>query len=113
MTFLPSLLAALALVESAGDPQAVNGRAAGCLQITPVVLRDVARIYGVRYAPAARYSPAASRQIASLYLSHYARTVGSDPATLAAVWRAGPRGYRRAHARAYAERVCNLMEAQR
>lgn len=102
-----SLLAAMILVESGGDCEAIgdNGRSIGCLQITELCVRDVNRIYGTHYRwPDDCFNRHLSTRICDLYLSHY----GGENATdhkLARIWNGGPMGHTKSATRSYWSRV--------
>ena len=68
--------AAIAIVESKGNPRAVNGDAVGLLQIRPILVRDINRILKLRksskrYTLADRYNPQKSREMFEIYQSYY------------------------------------------
>ncbi len=72
---LDKLIPALIAVESAGRSDAIGdgGRAVGCLQIWPIMVRDVNRIAGTAYTLADRLDREKSIQMARIYLTHYAK----------------------------------------
>jgi soluble lytic murein transglycosylase-like protein len=68
--------AAIAQVESKGNPRAVNGDAVGLLQIRPILVRDINRILKLRksskrYTLNDRYNPQKSREMFEIYQSYY------------------------------------------
>ena len=68
--------AAIAIVESKGNPRAVNGDAVGLLQIRPILVRDINRILKLRksskrYTLNDRYNPQKSREMFEIYQSYY------------------------------------------
>ena len=68
--------AAIAQVESKGNPRAVNGDAVGLLQIRPILVRDINRILklrksGKRYTLNDRYNPQKSCEMLEIYESYY------------------------------------------
>ncbi len=99
---LDILIAALIIVESHGNPQAIGdgGRSVGCLQIQMCVIEDVNRVYGMHYTAMDRYSKTKSVEIAKLYLLHwgqrYTKKTGLSPSqeVLARIWNGGPRSER-------------------
>ena len=71
---IPTLIAALIIVESGGDPQAVgdNGLAIGVLQIHPVFVEDVNRIIGRDvYTLADRSNPELSIEMVKVWATYY------------------------------------------
>lgn len=107
------IVAILALLESSGNPKAVNGDAVGLLQIRPCVVVDVneARVKrGQEPLPmSARKCPVLSRVILSEYMRRY---VGPCPTVeqAAALWRCGPTGRRNPTAgqRRYIQRAVEM-----
>ena len=94
------LLDALSVVESNNNPKAGGdfGKAIGILQIWPVFVDDVNRILGKNvYTYKDRWCPVKSREMAKIYLSHYAtgRRLGRTPTfeDMAAMYCAGPNGW--------------------
>ena len=87
----PILLAVLAFLESSGDSTAVNGKAVGLYQITPILVQDVNRFAGTSYTPDDRYDPVKSAEMVVLYVKHY---LSDNPSVgeAAALWRCGPTG---------------------
>lgn len=70
------LMDAIIQVESNGNPRAVSGDQVGCMQIRPIMVRDINRILQKRgsvkrYTLRDRYSVAKSREMFVLYQSHY------------------------------------------
>ena len=90
------LLAAIAQVESSGDPNAVNKKenAVGLYQIRPIYLKDVNRILGYsKFKLADRYDPELSQQMVSAYLLHYGRNKSLE--AMARINNGGPKGYKK------------------
>jgi len=117
-----ALIAAIAMVESGGDPQAVGdgGRAIGILQVRKILIEDVNRVADTWYRwPQDARDPAKSRRIARLYLDYYcgrytARTGQAiTPDVAARIWNGGPRGYAFSCTADYGRRVAALYEANR
>lgn len=111
------VMPALIAVESSGNDKAIgdNGRGVGCLQIHPECIEDVNRIAGTRYTLADRLDREKSKEICSIYLTHYgkayARTTGKAPTaeTLARIWNGGPRGYAKSATIPYWRKVERTM----
>ena len=88
------LLAAIAQVESGGDPNAFNEResAAGLYQIRPIYLKDVNRLLGYqKYSLKDRYDPTKSECMVFIYLRHYGQNKSIEQ--MAAIHNSGPRGH--------------------
>ena len=104
------LLPALIAVESSGNDRAIgpNGET-GCLQITPILLRDIHRITGRRYSRSDTFNRQTSWQIATTYLNHYVNEKRlKRPPTMrdyAMVWRYGPNGWKRSGSDPYWRKV--------
>jgi len=100
---LASLIAALILVESGGNSNAVGdqGRAIGVLQVHRAVVTDVNRLYGTKYSHQQMANPVKARQVAALYLQYwgraYERQTGKRPSpeVLARIWNGGPTGWQK------------------
>ncbi len=80
-----SLIDALIMVESGGNPQAHNQaeNAIGVLQIRPVMVAEYNRITGQAVKHKAAWSPEFSRQMAFAILSHYANIIKMETGRLA------------------------------
>lgn len=105
--------AAVALVESGGDPCAIGdgGRAVGILQIHPIMVEDVNRIVGQqRYSLADRRDVRKSVEMFVVYCLHYWPNGG--PEQWARGWNGGPDGPRQAETEGYWRRVKREIEAQ-
>ena len=109
VNFLQTLIAALIVVESGGDPNAVGdgGRSVGILQIQEICIQDVNRLYGTDYEwPQDARDPNTSREICRLYLTHYLKHVQNPaPVDAARIWNGGPRGYLKTATIGYWKRV--------
>jgi len=79
----------LAFAESGHNDHARNGDAVGYLQIRPIVVRDVNRIYHTDFSMEDRWDRQKSITICELYLEHYCGPRASDT-TYAWCWRGGP-----------------------
>ena len=93
MTLLPLLMAA----ESNFDPNAVNGEAVGILQITPIMVEDVNRIMGFTcFTTAQRQDQTLGVIMFLVYYEHYTDNykIKRTMRELAAMWVAGPDGYK-------------------
>ena len=88
---LMRIITALILVESGGDPIAVGRDGElGCLQFTPIMVRDVNRIAGTTYTHEDALNVSHSVNMAEIVLAHYAVTNLPDALMF---WRHGP-GYK-------------------
>ena len=120
MCDLLTIVTAIAIVESGGDPLAVGdaGDAIGILQIHREVITDVNRVYKTTYVwPDSARDPVASREIARLYLSYwgdyYAKkhNVPLTPRIYAACWNGGgPHGPDKHKVKPYVERVLRTLK---
>ena len=106
-----ALIGAMIRVESAGHNHATGdgGQAVGCLQIWPVMIRDVNRIAGTRYTLADRTNRAKSIHIARIYLAHYCANMTTEQA--ARCWNGGPAGPRRRSTAGYWRRIQAALAA--
>lgn len=100
-----SLLIAIRAVESTGgsDPRACGND----LQITPVCIMDVNRIYGTSYTMEDVTDRRRSEEIAVLYLSYWGPRKSSNPdeETFARIWHRGPSKWRDEKGDAYWRKV--------
>jgi hypothetical protein len=112
------LLAAIMMVESSGDPEAVgdNGASVGAYQIQQADITDVNRVYGTSYVTADRLSPEKSREICIKYLTYwggryeYNSGQKATDEVLARIWNGGPYGFRKAATERYWAKVALRME---
>jgi hypothetical protein len=94
------ILSALISVESGGNDRAIGdgGEARGALQIHREVVADVNRISGKRFDWVRMTNRAEARQVAEIYLRHYAtpQRLGRavTPQDVARIWNGGPMGYK-------------------
>ncbi len=104
------LIQALITVESAGRTDAIGdgGRAVGCLQIWPVMVKDVNRIAGTRYTLADRKDRQKSIEMAHIYLAHYAKNDTLENA--ARKYNGGPAGHKKQSTIAYWKKVKTQLE---
>jgi soluble lytic murein transglycosylase-like protein len=113
---LSILIAALIAVESAGNPNAIGdgGKAVGILQIHPSVIADVNRIANTNYSLDDRKDAEKSKQICTIYLTHYvtAKRIGHEPTAedFARCWNGGPNGYKKAATIGYWQKVKREIE---
>jgi hypothetical protein len=101
---------AICLVESAGDPLAVNAteHAVGIGQIRPIMVADVNRILGrEKYTLADRWSVPKSFEVFKTYSLYYQPR--GTPETWARNWCAGPDGYKQACSLPYWRKVQAAM----
>ena len=95
-----SLVDALILVESAGNPKAFNKKenAVGCLQIRPIMVREVNRILRKqkseqRFTKEDRWDCGKSKEMFYIW-ANYHHQVSNDE-MIARNWNGGPRGYKK------------------
>jgi soluble lytic murein transglycosylase-like protein len=104
------LLAAIAQVESSGNPLAYNKKenAAGLYQIRPIYLRDVNRILGQEtYTLADRFDPVKAQAIVTIYLAHYGK--GKTLEQLARIHNGGNSGDKKASTLKYWQKVKAIL----
>ena len=95
-----AILSVLISIESSGQDHAIGdgGLARGPLQIHKEVVSDANRISGKRFQWSRMTNRAEAREVAEIYLRHYAtpqrlgRTV--TPQDVARIWNGGPMGYK-------------------
>ncbi len=112
------LIPLLIQVESGGRADAVgdNGKAVGILQIHPIVVEDVNRIYQTKYTPADRLNKAKSMNICRLYLKYYGTRyqlkTGKKATleTLCRIWNGGPDGWKKQATIQYWKKVQKAMK---
>jgi hypothetical protein len=88
----------LMLLESNLDPSAVGdgGRAVGCLQIHPILVRDVNMIANTSFTLEDRLDPNKSKQMALIYFRHYLGP-RAKPEEMARLWNSGPNWKNKKH----------------
>ena len=105
-----ALLVALRAVESANgvDPRAGGNE----LQITPICIADVNRIYGTSYTMEDAKDRRRSEEIAVLYLSYWGPRCSRNPdaETFARIWHRGPSKWRDWKGRVYWRKVRRNMK---
>jgi hypothetical protein len=112
MQWFSSLIAAMSLVESQGNPAAIGdrGQAFGCLQIQPGVLHDVNRVFRTQYTHEDAKDPQRAARICELYLMYYAGP-SATPEKCARIWNGGPRGHREPATLPYWHKVQSALAA--
>lgn len=104
------LLRAIEQVESGGKVDAVGdgGKAVGCLQIHPILVRDVNRILKRnKYSFRDRLSREKSHEMFRIYVSHYAK--GKSDEHKARTWNGGPKGYKKRATLKYWRKVRKVL----
>lgn len=122
---MDSLLSAMIIVESGGDVNAIgkNGEL-GCLQIRTVAVLDVNRILRRQgstrqYTFSDRLLEEKSREIAKVYLVHYALLAVDEMQgaisyneIMARVWNGGPQGYKKKSTIPYWRKVSKVLDGE-
>jgi hypothetical protein len=92
-TSISNIIARLIEIESAGNDYAIgdNGLAVGCLQIHPIMVRDVNRIANTNFTLVDRTSRSKSIQMIRIYIDHYC--VGDTEEHIVRKWNGGPTGH--------------------
>ena len=105
-----SLVDALILVESAGSSYAFNEKenACGCLQIRPIMLREVNRILrkqnnDKRFTKEDRWSCGLSQEMFYIWRNYHHKN--SSDEVIARNWNGGPRGYKKQSTEHYWHKV--------
>ena len=105
-----SLVDALILVESAGNPKAFNKKenAVGCLQIRPVMVREVNRILRKqkseqRFTKEDRWDCGKSKEMFYIWVNYHHQV--SNDEIIARNWNGGPRGYKKQSTEYYWHKV--------
>ena len=112
------LLLVLIFIESSGNDKAVNGEAAGCLQITPILVKDVNRIAGTNFTLEDRFDRKKSIEMAQIYLTYYGKVytkkTGKEPddEVYARMWNGGPNGWKKESTRDFWLKVKAELEKQ-
>jgi len=104
---LESVLDAIAVVESGGDPNAIGdaGKALGMYQIHEAYWMDGARLLGVNWPYEDASDPQKSRAVVRAYLMHYQQGYPATPETYARIHNGGPNGMKKRCTKPYYERV--------
>ena len=110
-----TLVDALIMVESSGNPRAYNKkeRACGCLQIRPIMLREVNRILRKqksikRFSLEDRWDCGLSKEM--FYIWRRWHHEGSSDEVIARNWNGGPRGWKKKSTQHYWAKVKKLWE---
>ena len=105
-----SLIDALILVESSGRENAYNKKedAVGCLQIRPVMVREVNRILKrlgrvERFTKEDRWDCGQSREMFYIWRNYHHKN--SSDEVIARCWNGGPRGYKKRSTEYYWNKV--------
>jgi hypothetical protein len=105
-----NLVDALILVESAGNPKANNKKenAVGCLQIRPIMVREVNRILRKqkseqRFTREDRWDCGKSQEMFYIWVNYHHPT--SSDEMIARNWNGGPRGYKKQSTEHYWQKV--------
>jgi hypothetical protein len=105
-----TLVDALILVESAGNPNAFNKKenAVGCLQIRPIMVREVNRILRKqkserRFTKEDRWDCGLSKEMFYIWCIHH--HLNSSSEVIARNWNGGPRGYKKQSTEHYWNKV--------
>ena len=110
-----TLVDALILVESSGNSRAHNKkeRACGCLQIRPIMLREVNRILrkqksDQRFLLEDRWECGLSKEMFYIWVNHHHKN--SSDEVIARCWNGGPRGWKKTQTEHYWNKVQKLWE---
>jgi len=105
-----TLVDALILVESSGNPKAFNEKenACGCLQIRPIMLREVNRILrkqgsSKRFSKEDRWDCWKSKEMFYIWRNYH--HADSSDEIIARNWNGGPRGYKKPSTEHYWHKV--------
>jgi len=117
MELIKYILPFLMIVESNNDPYAIGkNEDLGILQITPIVVEDVNRLYGTCYEHRDCFDHDISVDIATKYLTTYGARYEQLEVkrvtleVLAKIFHGGPRGYLKPHTEAYWQKVKTQIE---
>lgn len=106
--FSPLFFIALMAVENPRNVDSIGAAGErGPLQITPIVVRDVNRIYDTSFTVDHCWDYDTSVEIAKLYLEHYAKNATVVEA--ARIWNGGPRGHRKGATVLYGQRFLRVF----
>ena len=108
-----TLVDALILVESSGNSRAYNKkeRACGCLQIRPIMLREVNRILrkqksNQKFTLEDRWNCGLSKEMFYIWVNHSHQN--SSDEKIARCWNGGPRGWKKKSTQHYWAKVKKL-----
>ena len=112
---ITTLVDALIMVESNGNPNAYckKEKAVGCLQIRPVMLREVNRILRKqkstkRFSLEDRWDCGLSEEMFYIWKNYHHKD--SSDEVIARNWNGGPRGYKKQSTEHYWQKVQKLWE---
>ena len=112
---ITTLVDALIMVESNGNPNAYckKEKAVGCLQIRPVMLREVNRILRKqkstkRFSLEDRWDCGLSEEMFYIWRNYHHED--SSDEVIARCWNGGPRGYKKQSTKHYWQKVQKLWE---
>jgi hypothetical protein len=110
-----SLVDALIIVESAGNERAFSKKenACGCLQIRPIMLREVNRILRKqksdrRFTKEDRWDCGLSKEMFYVWMNYHHKD--SSDEIIARCWNGGPRGWKKQSTEHYWHKVQKLWE---
>ena len=112
---ITTLVDALIMVESNGNPNAYckKEKAVGCLQIRPIMLREVNRILrkqksDKRFTKEDRWDCGLSKEMFYIWVNYHHED--SSDEVIARNWNGGPRGYKKQSTEYYWQKVQKLWE---
>ena len=112
---ITTLVDALIMVESNGNPNAYckKEKAVGCLQIRPIMLREVNRILrkqksDKRFTKEDRWDCGLSKEMFYIWVNYHHED--SSDEVIARCWNGGPRGYKKQSTEYYWQKVQKLWE---
>jgi hypothetical protein len=98
------LINALIFVESRGNDKAVNKQsgARGCLQLKPIYVKEVNRLYGTDYTFGDAFNRQKSIEIVKKYLNYYGSRIETPSyENLARIHNGGPNGHKKSFTKQY------------
>ena len=104
------LITALRLIESSNGLTSQNQ-----LQIEPICIQDVNRIYGTRYTTKDAYDKRRSEEIAILYLDYWGHKKFKTPTleNYARIWNGGPNGNNKESTKKYWLKVKKVLDERK
>lgn len=95
------IIKAIAIKESNNNPKAINHstNAVGVVQITPIVVKDLNRIYKTSFKLSDRYDRFKSYRMFCLYQDNYNPSWNLERA--ARIWNGGPNGHKKKSTKKY------------
>jgi len=93
LIMLKALFAAICIIESSGNPHAINGKAVGIVQIQPALVMDLNK-WGYHFTMQDRLNTAKSEEMFYLYTQHYIKKLKIEDSVQnrANIWRYGAYG---------------------